>query len=98
MSAAPPPPRRRVSARLPSLGHAPSSPSVRAAAPGCGHGMVLEMSLLLVAPRNGGLALLLFCLANRVLADWRRRWRAVRTNRWPTIHLRRESATTSGRT
>ncbi len=30
--------------------------------------MVLEMSLLLVAPRNGGLALLLFCLANRVLS------------------------------
>lgn len=30
--------------------------------------MVLEMSLLLVAPRNGGLALLLVCLANRMLS------------------------------
>lgn len=30
--------------------------------------MVLEMSLLLVAPRNGGLILLLVCLANRMLS------------------------------
>lgn len=30
--------------------------------------MVLEMLLLLVAPRNGGLTLLLFCLANRMLS------------------------------
>ncbi|MBS1156278.1 MAG: transporter [Proteobacteria bacterium] len=30
--------------------------------------MVLEMSLLLAAPRNGGLTLLLFCLANRILS------------------------------
>jgi len=30
--------------------------------------MVLEMSLLLLAPRNGGLALLLICLANRMLS------------------------------
>lgn len=30
--------------------------------------MVLEMALLLAAPRNGGLTLLLFCLANRILS------------------------------
>ncbi len=30
--------------------------------------MVLEMSLLLAAPRNGGLTLLLFCLANRMVS------------------------------
>ena len=30
--------------------------------------MVLEMTLLGIAPRNGGLILLLFCLANRLLS------------------------------